>query len=407
MHLTAAPRLALLLSMLFAASCGGSDSSEEPATGAGGQSQEDAAAQGGAAGHAGAGGKAGAGGSGGKSTGGSAGAGGALDAGTDAAPDVEEDGGSDAADDADDASDASSPDSFADVTSEGEGGGSACSGACAAHVFDACTCGAADPCGWVGNGTCEKGCHEGGFALEDEADCDRDEDGLWDHVELELARAFTPSLILSANEYYADRVTFWAAAPSQGNTYVSVFYALGYLQDGGDPETGLTDHLGDSEFVVVDATTDDGVTWTPLRVFMSAHYKALSDSSGWYDAADVDFDTSDGLAHPFTWVAVWKHANYPTIQACDKGAFFMDKCDNGKIERAEVREDANLGSAAHPLIDEVLSQQGGTSYFEYYWTDVPFCGWQVASKLAADRDGCVPEANSYQRQLADWLGGSL
>ncbi len=140
---------------------------------------------------------------------------------------------------------------------------------------------------------------------------------------------------------------------------------------------------------------------------MSGHYKALSDSSAWYDAADLAFDTSDGLAHPLAWVAIWKHANYATIEACDKGAFFMDKCDNGWIERAEVREDANLGSDQVPLIDEVLQVQSGTSLYEYYWTDLPFCGWMVASKQLSDRGDCVPEANSYQRQLTDWLDGAL
>jgi len=281
-----------------------------------------------------------------------------------------------------------------------------CNGECDKKLSSACTCAASDPCHWVANGACDQKCvgFEGGF--DDTADCDLDHDGMFDFVEHELAAGFAPALILSTTETCDARSSMWATQPSLGNKYVSIFYALGYFQDCGDPETGLYQHLGDSEFIVVDAATSDGVTWTPERVFLSAHYKAsITDGSAWHPPEEFQFYTGDGNAHPYVWVAVSKHGNYVSAAACDNGGLLLDYCDAGPVQLVEVKDTSNLGSLDHPLIDAAIVTESGVDYYEYYWTDLPFCGWMVASKLVADRQGCAPAANSYANQLNDWLGG--
>lgn len=282
----------------------------------------------------------------------------------------------------------------------------ACGGECTSKTASACTCAVDDPCQWAVNGVCDQACYAFASGFDDTVDCDADEDSMLDFVEHDLAKGFAPALILAAAETCADRNPFWAVQPLGDAKHASIFYALSYLQDCGDPETGLYQHLGDTEFVVVEVSTVGGTTWTPDRIFLSAHYGAgITDGSAWHEPEQLQFFTDDGLAHPLVWVAESKHGNYATAQACDQGGAYFDHCDKGTVEFVETLVEHNLGSQAHPLIDEVLFTQAGVEYREWYWTDVPFCGWLVPSAEPADRTGCVPANASYMQQMGAWLAG--
>ncbi|MDY0004771.1 MAG: hypothetical protein RBU30_25970 [Polyangia bacterium] len=176
-----------------------------------------------------------------------------------------------------------------------DGGADPCGGSCGLGTYDACSCSQVDPCGWRGNGVCDDPCRSvlPGTYFPDHADCDLDLDGLYDTLEAELATQFEPYLWLSHKEegYRDDRLPHYAVWPTTG-TGVSIFYALSYYRDYGDPDLwGLSSHPGDSEVVVVEVNaTGPGPEQGPYtlgRVFLSAHYGTASDGSGWFDLADI------------------------------------------------------------------------------------------------------------------------
>lgn len=300
----------------------------------------------------------------------------------------------------------------ADAALGEDGGGSACGGACGLGQRDSCTCQAIDPCGWRANGVCDDACRgvlPGGH-FDDLADCDADLDGLYDGLEDELAARFEPYLWLSSREdgYRDDRLPHYAVEPIAGPG-ISIFYALSYFEDYGDPDLGgLSGHLGDSEFVVVELSSTgplpgDG-PWQLHRVFLSAHYGTVTSGSGWFQPPDIQL-TADatGTEHPVVYVSEWKHANYRSLQTCDNGAFFTDHCEEFLLERVGIAPGRNLGNDLVPLLDDV--PLGGNH--EFYWTDVRFCGWRVASVSNADRGDCPGQDSTYADFLSLWLTGSL
>lgn len=61
-----------------------------------------------------------------------------------------------------------------DDSEDCDGSGGACDGRCTALQYTSCTCGADDPCGWAGDGTCDlQACirHVGDAAFDDTVDC--------------------------------------------------------------------------------------------------------------------------------------------------------------------------------------------------------------------------------------------
>ena len=279
-----------------------------------------------------------------------------------------------------------------------------CQGACDQRAANECTCAPADPCGWQADGTCDDDCrHERpGDHFDDLADCDADQDGLYDGYEFDVARQFEPYLWIALSEegFRDDRLPHFAVEPF-GTDKLSVFYALSYYEDYGDKDLGgLTSHFGDSEFIVVDLALDVGDEWIVDRLFLSAHYRTLSDASGWFAA--YEFQThvdGTGQAHPVVYVSEWKHANYRSLQSCDLGAMMTDHCEEGLLERVGIAADRNVGNLDHQLLDEVVHDSNS----EFYWTDIRFCGWRVASTDNADRGDCPGQNSTY----ADWLGAWL
>lgn len=296
-----------------------------------------------------------------------------------------------------------------DAVDPDTGGGGVCGGGCALGTMDACTCSAGDPCGWRGDGVCDWACWE--FVNEpfdDLEDCDEDRDGLPDPAEFELARAYRPELVFSSTEVFEARQSFWSVSPA-GEGHVQIFYALGYHEDGGDPDLlNAYAHLGDSEFIVVEVSGTETLWWV-TRVFLSSHYQAPTDSSGWHAPGELEWVAGPwGEAQrPVVWAAEWKHANYVSREACDAGGFFSaDYCDTqGWSEPVAVLEERNVGTWPFRRIDGVSQPCAAGSCDEFFDSDVRFCGWRVAPWES--RADCAPEANSYARQLDDWRGGQL
>lgn len=298
-------------------------------------------------------------------------------------------------------------DGAADATPDASAVGP-CNGTCDASQYNACTCGAADPCGWQSNGTCDDACGDWlpSSHFDDLADCDVDGDGLYDSEELALALQFEPYLWLSASEegYRADRLPHFAVEPSpSGGGGLSIFYAQSYFEDYGDPDLGgLTSHLGDTEFVVVELT--GGGPWQLQRVFFSAHYRSMTDSSSWVDVSGIQVHAdATGLEHPIVYVSEWKHANYPDLQTCDNGALFTDHCEEHELARLGIAPGGNLGNPAAMLVDDVLHDGN----HEFYWTDVRFCGWRVVSTDNADRGSCTGVDSTYGDSMGWWLADQL
>lgn len=155
---------------------------------------------------------------------------------------------------------------------------------------------------------------------------DSDRDGLDDECESNLARSFQPQLVFSSLEDASARWPYWAARQVRYR-WVRVFYALAYERDTGFVTTGFLDHLGDTEFVVLDISNRTGNSWVLEEAFLSAHFRAaLTDSSGWYRPDAFAYVGGLSQGRPVVWVSAGKHANYPSLSTCLVGALGSEWC---------------------------------------------------------------------------------
>mgnify|MGYP006979913533 FL=1 len=238
---------------------------------------------------------------------------------------------------------------------------------------------------------------------------DQDGDGLSDALEFALARAFAPDLLLHPEEDCPERRPAWAVRPIFGGA--SIFYALNWERDCGLPlGRGMAAHLGDAEFVVVDLVEDADLGWEVQRIFLSAHYRSgegrtragalILDHSGWFAPEAFGRGASNDIVlggwHPQVVVARHKHANFASVDDC---RLSYDSCAAGPGEPLAVRADRNLGSREVPVHSEIVDGDAT----EWFWRGpLPFCGWQVASLVLADRSGCAGVRNSWFEQLTAW-----
>lgn len=212
---------------------------------------------------------------------------------------------------------------------------------------------------------------------------DTDGDGLNDQCESELAEAFAPAMMIDPDDN-VNRDEYYVVMPGSGNS-VMIFYAFGYHVDLGKPNPplkGYKAHKGDSEFVIfqIVGAVNRGDPWGLLYAYLSAHrgeghgFNSSTLAGGW------NLET-DSNGRPLVWIAMWKHANYISRDACNKGANRADDCSgNTNSTRFGVYSDGNLGqtdarthtTCAVPSRHSELSGRG-----ECYWTSDTFYGWQI------------------------------
>ncbi|MBI4954714.1 MAG: Vps62-related protein [Myxococcales bacterium] len=223
---------------------------------------------------------------------------------------------------------------------------------------------------------------------------DADRDGVDDACELAVAARFQPEFVFGLEETAPARNPFWASRPDGYHT-LRIFYALSYYRDAGDPTFGgLSSHDGDSEFIVLRVRNTSGHVWQLDEAYFSAHYETGCDAGGWFAFHELEYVASY-RGQPVVYAAEGKHANYRNLADCDAGGCLQDHCSDFFREDVGIgpARDLGLRGPTQELVDEVVEL--GRS--EWYWTDVVFCGW---TRLTGDaREGCVPVANSYARQL--------
>jgi hypothetical protein len=214
---------------------------------------------------------------------------------------------------------------------------------------------------------------------------DIDGDGFSDTCELNLARAFAPTMAISANDQ-AGGEPYWVVrpVPERPNT-VLIGYLPAYYIDLGCtsvPGCGVFDggHFGDSEAIFVMITLESSSQhWVVTSAALSEH-----DGYSYFDAAGDSF--APGLEYtgvtggPFkVYVAYGKHGNYASYADCQEGGKYeTDYCTVGVSSTFSVGKFANLGSYSHQLQNCVASygQFAGDGASECFWTNTTeFAGW--------------------------------
>lgn len=234
---------------------------------------------------------------------------------------------------------------------------------------------------------------------------DRDQDGVDDQCEAELAIAFRPQLVFDRYDCEIRRQPQFASrqkvSPDWGGV-ILIFYAISYRFDCGYPDR----HRGDSEWIIVEVGPSSDPSYAPWSLkyaTLSAHWKSdWDDNTAGYAARDLeDAEGSPGFGAPRIWVALNKHANYRTQQVCDSAGFWnSDSCDDPMPGYATLTFGAaqNLGSRVEPFIgtlnNPVYDQITYSGLYEYYWVEDSqyFCGWVALT----DTYGC---AGSYWKSL--------
>lgn len=259
---------------------------------------------------------------------------------------------------------------------------------------------------------------------------DADVDGLSDRCELMMARAFAPVLVADARD------CLWEPEPSSGGPRLRGAYLFAAQRVAGDTvrlaylpaytydcgwsgraralRLGRTSaHAGDSELVAVDLVARDGA-WRVSGVFYSSH--CLGRSAGrcrWYRRAALSAVDWDGSAArpPRVWVALGKHAHYPTRAACERGHWGQERCASAGDARTYrfpvLSERQNVGSRTRPAFGPggcirandlpIPIGEAPAAAMECVWDDTrPFLGWQREAR------GRPP--TPYGRLLRELLG---
>jgi hypothetical protein len=192
---------------------------------------------------------------------------------------------------------------------------------------------------------------------------------------------------------------------------ISVAYLLAYHKDGGWGAFG-GDHLGDSEFVIVDIVWEANA-WKVKKVFMSAHWRSSGDRSDSYDYWDLYY-WGPARGRPIVVVSHKKHANYNSVERCgnfqELGCAFL-----GTTSDVEVISNRNVGSSMFDLVGCVPSVTPDIySGIECFWSKLYFDGWHATSdetwgyRKALDffegRHGFQPAPN-FGSFLVRWIDG--
>lgn len=224
-----------------------------------------------------------------------------------------------------------------------------------------------------------------------------------------MIAAFSPEL------YYwfydaIGREPYWAARWN-GAGKIRLVYLLSYYEDLGSDSFGCTippfsqlclPHHGDSEVIVLDVYyVSTKEHWLLNTAFLSQHGSYVPFDRGVKNyPIQLTYPTKAG-GYPRVYVAEKKHANYPSVDACNSGGQFgTDTCEDvNTAARDSYGAIYNIGSDAHRLIDCVTSRNPSYQYFgeartECYWTSQDFRGW-VPARIAGTA------ATAYSEILSD------
>ncbi|MEJ7760581.1 MAG: hypothetical protein WKF55_13440 [Gemmatimonadaceae bacterium] len=234
---------------------------------------------------------------------------------------------------------------------------------------------------------------------------DRDMDQIKDDCEHAVALTFRPYLKVMSNDNNLSREPHWSVTRSfEFPRTFRIFYALAYREDGGSPAFGQGgSHNGDSEFIIVEVREESAARYQMTRGTLSAHDGECCgvDGTGTWTSADFQFRSGEGRGRPIVWVAEDKHANYKTENQCDKGANWLDNCDNpaSGYQTSEVRSDDNIGNLANFMLDCVPSRD---PYRGDYDPNLLECFITTLHKFVGWRELDGGAAAAYITKLSNW-----
>ncbi|MEJ7758279.1 MAG: hypothetical protein WKF55_01675 [Gemmatimonadaceae bacterium] len=237
---------------------------------------------------------------------------------------------------------------------------------------------------------------------------DRDQDGVDDGCEYELAAAFRPQMVFMSDDCDTRRAPHFAVRQSNSPDWggvIYIFYALSYVYDCGPAFScpilypDCNPHAGDSEWIILEVgPSPSGSTapWALKYGTLSAHWRTSAESTAGYPASALeDAEYSPAYGAPRIWAAQNKHSNYRTENDCDEGGFaHFDNCDrpSGNYYTLDFESSHNLGHEGSgsefigsypltPVSDRITSTR---HYTEFYWeSDRPFCGWSYYNAACA------------------------
>ena len=226
---------------------------------------------------------------------------------------------------------------------------------------------------------------------------DADQDNLGDFCEKQVAAAFAPELAYGSGDNVSGEPR-WAAR-IVGDDVIRIAYLFSYYVDlGTDPavhwpcsvawgEAACSGHYGDAETVVLDVSYDSQYKhWVLRNAWYSQHHSFEHFATGPKGYPSALYYPSRAGAHPRTYVAYGKHANYASQFSCENGQFGFDDCLPDTYVRIQAAGNANVGSSSVHLIDCVpsanpLYAQNGN---ECYWSPQDFGGWQGGAQPDSD-----------------------
>lgn len=223
---------------------------------------------------------------------------------------------------------------------------------------------------------------------------DADRDGLNDDCEYQVAYWFMPLMWFDSGESgYERRPYFAVKSESFATRTLRIIYLDTFFEDTGV----ITGHDGDPEFQILEVHYSGG-RWYLDWAYLSAHRKSVCDSSAWYAADQLEYDTASDSRNarrgwPTLYVAEDKHATYNNLKTCDDGCFLQDYCSRyayQQLDSASRLVSRNVGSTTVQLINQVVLN-GKT---ERLLDDVEFKGW--------DDQWYRPNSKGYRRHLDEF-----
>lgn len=229
---------------------------------------------------------------------------------------------------------------------------------------------------------------------------DRDQDGVDDQCEFELAYAFRPQLKLMWNDCDTRREPHFAVRQKNSLDWggvIYIFYAMSYVYDCGPPfwcpplTSQCLPHMGDSEWVILEvgpSPPGSNGPWALKYGTLSAHWKTDNDQTAGYEASDLeDAEGSPGYGAPRIWIAQNKHGAYRTQGSCNgSGLLNLDDCNDPlqayfTLDFNAAQNLGRLGPSTEFIgsfpLKPVYDRLTNNGNLEFFWSpDVAFCGWR-------------------------------